>query len=300
MRVREAYVAAVPAVSPSLDADVSAQSLVGMSEWNAMTYEGKDTILRVVRREAERLFSLASPADAWERPSACAGWTTRDIVAHIVDTTEGYFAAFDAARGTGTAPAPAGLASMGRLVNEKATAFRGVSQSEMMERLTTDFEKMMGLLEALGPEDWTGLMVTHAYMGPVPAFFYAAGQLMDYGVHSWDIRQGTGRAHGLPGDAADLLVPFMFAIWQGTVRSDTVAEPCRIGIRVGGRNAGDFQVTVTSDGLSYEPGDIEDLPAYIEFDAGSLVLTAFGRANAGTVRGDLATAERYLNLFFRI
>ena len=37
-------------------------------------------------------------------------------------------------------------------------------------------------------------MVTHPYMGPVPAFFYAAGQLMDYGVHSWDIREGSG--HG--------------------------------------------------------------------------------------------------------
>ena len=51
----------------------------------------------------------------------------------------------------------------------------------------------MGILEPLGPDEWTGLMVSHAYMGPVPAFFYAAGQLMDYGVHSWDIRQGTGR-----------------------------------------------------------------------------------------------------------
>ena len=30
------------------------------------------------------------------------------------------------------------------------------------------------------------------------------------------------------------------------------------------------------------------------------VLTAFGRYNAGTVRGDPAAAERYLNLFFRI
>ena len=30
-----------------------------MSEWNAMTYEGKDTILRVVRREAGEMFALA-------------------------------------------------------------------------------------------------------------------------------------------------------------------------------------------------------------------------------------------------
>ena len=92
----------------------------------------------------------------------------------------------------------------------------------------------------------------------------------------------------------------MFAIWQGTVLTDTVGEPGEIGIRVSGRNAGDFRVSVSEKGLAYEPGDIEDLPARIEFDAGSLVLTAFGRGNFGTVRGDFAEAERYLNMFFRI
>ena len=45
-------------------------------------------------------------------------------------------------------------------------------------------------------------MVPHFYMGPLPAFFYPAFQLMDYGVHSWDIREGSGKAHGLAGDAA--------------------------------------------------------------------------------------------------
>ncbi len=272
-----------------------------MSTWNAMTYEGKDTILRVVQREAEQFFALASPPEAWERPTqSCPGWTTRDVVGHIVDTTEGYFAAFDAARGGIQAPEPHGLAKMSKLVDERATAFRGVSQAEMIERLETDQQKMMGILEPLGPEDWTGLMVTHSYMGPVPAFFYAAGQLMDYGVHSWDLRQGLGIGHGLPGDAADLLVPFMFAVWQGTVQADVVSEACEIGIRVGGRNAGDYVVRIDSGGLTYEPGDVEALPAYIEFDAGSFVLTAFGRINGGTVRGDLPTAERFLSSFFRI
>jgi hypothetical protein len=39
------------------------------------------------------------------------------------------------------------------------------------------------------------------------------------------------------------------------------------------------------------------LPAVIEFDAGSMVLVAFGRISAGTVRGDQALAGRFLNLF---
>jgi len=271
-----------------------------MSEWNAMTYEGKDTILRVVRHEAQRFFALADRPEAWEAPTACERWSTRDIVAHIIDTTEGYFQAFDAARGTGEVPAPHGLAVMAEKANEGATALRGVPQAEQVERLRTDFHKMQETLDAIGPEDWTGLMVTHAYMGPVPAFFYAAGQLMDYGVHSWDIRQSSGRAHTLSGDTADLLVPFMFAIWQGTIRPEAVGEPFNIGIRVSGRNAGDYRVAVSDQGLTYEPGEIESLPALIEFDAAGLVLTAFGRINSGTVRGDMDLAERYLNLFFRI
>jgi len=271
-----------------------------MSEWNAMTYEGKDTIMRVVRNEAERLFALADRPDTWDAPTPCEGWSTSDIVAHIVDTTEGYFRAFDAARGTGEVPAPYGLAVMGKKVDEAATAFRGVPQAEMMERLRSDFHKMQEILEPLGPDEWTGLMVTHPYMGPVPAFFYSAGQLMDYGVHSWDIRQATGQAHGLSGDVADLLVPFMFGIWQGTVRTEAVTESFTIGIRVSGRNAGDYRVTLSREGLTYEQGEIDSLPARIEFDAGSLVLTAFGRGNFGTVRGDMDLAERYLNLFFHI
>jgi uncharacterized protein (TIGR03083 family) len=271
-----------------------------MSEWNAMTYEGKSTILRVVRNEAERFFEMAERPGAWDAPTACDRWSTRDIVAHIVDTTEGYFRAFDAAHGKGEVPPPHGLVVMSRKVDEGASALRDIPQPELMERLRTDFAKMQEILEPLSAEEWTGMMVTHPYMGPVPAFFYAAGQLMDYGVHSWDIRQGTGQAHGLPGDVADLLVPYMFSIWQGTVRTEAVGEPFTIGIRVSGRNAGDYRVSLSDQGLTYEQGEIESLPAYIEFDAGSLVLTAFGRGNFGTVRGDFELAERYLNLFFRI
>jgi len=271
-----------------------------MSEWNAATYEGKDTILRVVRHEAERFFALAEPPETWHTATACDRWSTRDIVGHLVDTTEGYFRAFDAARTGGEVAPPHGLEAMSRLADEGATALRGVPQQELLDRLKTDFSKMQEILAALGPDEWTGLMVSHKYMGPLPASVYAAFQLMDYGVHSWDIRQASGRAHAVSGDVADLLVPSMFAIWQGTARTDLVTEPFTVGIRVTGRNAGDYRVTVGPDGLGYEQGPLDDLPTVIDFDAASLVLTAFGRINGGTVRGDMDLAERYLNLFFRI
>src|SRR4029077_7614640 len=140
---------------------------------------------------------------------------------------------------------------------------------EMMSRVRADLDQMMGILEPLSADEWTTMIVPHFYMGPVPAFLYAAGQLMDYGVHTWDIRQGSGRAHALSADAADLLVPFMYIIWSSTIRPDADLSPFSIGIRVSGRNGGDTRVSIGDGGMSYEPGSIDDLPAMLEFDPGS-------------------------------
>ncbi len=271
-----------------------------MSEWNAMTYAGKDTILRVVRDEAQRMFALAEQPGAWQAPTACESWQVRDVIGHLVDTTEGYFRAFETARSGVPAPGAYGLAGMHERAGEYAQSFRELSQPELMKRARADLDKMMSILEPLSEEEWTGLLVPHFYMGSVPAFIYAAGQLMDYGVHTWDIKQGTGNAHGISGDAADLLVPFMFIIWQSTVKPDADRTPFTIGVRVSGRNAGEYRMSVSDQGLAYEPGSVADLPTVLDFDAGSLVLTTFGRMNAGTVRGDEALADRFLNLFFRI
>lgn len=271
-----------------------------MSQWDGTNFEAKENMLRVVRAEAEAMFGLAERPGAWEAPTACTEWQVRDIIGHLVDTTEGYFKGFDAARGNGDPHDVVGLQVMQDQAGQGAIAFRSLSQDELMRRVRDDFEKMMEIIEGLGPEEWAGLMVTHHYMGPLPGFFYPAGQLMDYAVHTWDIRQGAGGSHALDGEAADLLVPFMFVLWQATVAA-TPDEEYTIGIRVtSGANAGDYQVSVGEKGLTYEPGPVDDLPAVLEFDAGSLVLTAFGRANCGTIRGDRELAERHLNLFFRI
>ncbi len=168
----------------------------------------------------------------------------------------------------------------------------------MMTRVREDLDQMMGILEPLSEEEWTSMIVPHFYMGPVPAFIYAAGQLMDYGVHTWDIREGAGASHALSAEAADLLVPFMFIIWQATMQPDADRSPVHHRNQRHDRpERRDDQSHGQREGLSYEPGTVDDLPAVIEFDAGSMVLVAFGRIRAGTVRGDQALADRFLNLF---
>jgi uncharacterized protein (TIGR03083 family) len=269
-----------------------------MGEWNAMTYEGKDTMLRVVRREAERMFAMVEEPGAFNAATACTGWSARDVVGHLVDTTEGYFDSFDAARSSQQREL-SNLPAMLETANKGAIRFRDLTQQELMDRIRIDFDKMMGILEPLTKEEWEGFIVEHYYMGPVPAFFYAAGQLMDYAVHGWDIMEGRGQHHVLDADSADLLVPFMLLVWKYTIRPDADLTPYEIGLRISGNSGGDYRVSMSEAGMEYGLGDIDGLTR-IEYDPGSLVLAAYNRTHAGAVRGDPALAHRFLNSFFAI
>jgi uncharacterized protein (TIGR03083 family) len=271
-----------------------------MSEWNFMDYDSKDNLLRVLRHEAGGLVALASEPGAWEAPTAAGHWQVRDVVGHLVDTTEGYFTSFDAARGTGKAPEPLGVRGMDKHVDAGAQAFRGTSQGELVGRLQNDFAKMIDMFDALTEDEWGGLQVPHGYMGPLPAFFYPIFQLVDFALHAWDIREGLGVNHGLSGDAADLLVPLNFIVWSATHNCGPDTEPLEIGVRVTGRNGGDTKLRAGPDGVTFEPADIEACPAILEFDPATLILTAYQRMNAGTSRGDPAVIDRFRNLFFKI
>src|SRR5262245_1693513 len=105
-----------------------------MSEWNGTTYEAKDNLLRVVRREAERLFALAEAPGAWEAPTACPEWQVRDIVGHLIDVTESYFVGFDSARSGSPVPDALGVRAMQTMLDDGAKAHRSLSQEEAIQR----------------------------------------------------------------------------------------------------------------------------------------------------------------------
>jgi uncharacterized protein (TIGR03083 family) len=270
------------------------------AQWDATNYAGKDNLLRVVREEAEVFFALAEVPENWHSPTSSGHWQVRDLAAHLVDTTEGYLERFETTRGGGTAEPLAPITEMARTADKRALEFRNVPREELIARLHDAFGRAMKMFEELDEQNWGGFIVTHAYMGPLPAWFYPVGQLMDYGVHGWDVREGLGVPHFLSADAADLLVPFMFVLWQATTdTSRLTGGDLDVAVRVSGRNAGTYRVKVTEEGMTYEPGSV-DAPVLLDFDPASLVLTAFGRTRSGTPYGDLDAARRFAGLFFRI
>jgi uncharacterized protein (TIGR03083 family) len=268
--------------------------------WNFFDPASKDTLLGVLDREIDETLALSEDPARWEAPTACEHWQVRDIIGHLVDTTEGYLPAFDIARNGGTARDAMGLRGMAKVVDDGARSFRKVPQEEMLGRLRDDAGQMMIHFQGLSDADWTSLMVPHIFMGPLPAMFYPIFQLVDYAVHAWDIREGIGQPHALDGDSADLLAPLIFVLWQATADVSAVRDPYSIGIRTSGRNGGDTRMDVSSEGVQFAPGDIEDCAAIIEFDPATLVLTGYARMNGGTARGDGQKASEFRSLFFPI
>ena len=80
--------------------------------WNFMDAASKDRLLGVVQREMSDTFDLVSDPDRWTAPTACEHWEVRDVIGHLVDTTEGYLPMFPVGRDGGTGPEALGLRVM--------------------------------------------------------------------------------------------------------------------------------------------------------------------------------------------
>jgi uncharacterized protein (TIGR03083 family) len=269
--------------------------------WDFLNPASKDRVLGVLQREIEEMFELAAEPTHWHAPTACEGWELRDMIGHLAAETEGYLSAFDSARRGGRdAPEPVGVAGMAEASDAAARALRDVPRDELLERFRDDADRLMHEFEALSDADWSGLIVPERYFGPLPAMVIVEGLLGGSTVHVWDVREGLGARHAIAGDAADLLVPFVYLLWSATADTTSVDSPYAIGVRTTGQHGGDIRFDVSDNGLQFAPGDLDECQATLEFDPGTLVLTAYGRINAGTVRGDQHLASSFRSLFVPI
>ncbi|HZS93968.1 MAG TPA: maleylpyruvate isomerase N-terminal domain-containing protein [Chloroflexota bacterium] len=274
------------------------ETVAAPKQWDAFNYANKQHLLQVVRDQSEAFFNLLEAPENWDLPIT-SEWNVGDLAGHMVDVIEGYLTAWDAAR-RGQSPAPDyNLRIMRETLNNHAQELRKVPREEILKRLRDDFGKLMDRFDELNESDWTSLMITHPYMGPVPACCYPAFQLMDYGVHAWDMHEARGEKRGLAPDVADFLVPFCFVILQGTLDTDKVTDlPHPVGVKVSGRNGGSWKVSIEGGAVQFEPGAVDDLDTVIEFDPASFVLTTFGRVRAGTDYGNREVADTFRESFF--
>jgi uncharacterized protein (TIGR03083 family) len=265
-----------------------------------MEYAGKQFLLDLDRAERAEFYKLLDEAP-WEGPTASGHWQVRDVCGHMIDVTEGYLERFAMARAGQEAPAPLGLPIMASKLDEAAQRFRTISKEQAIARLKTASDKMFAIFDALDEKQWTGEIVNHTYMGPLPAFFYPWFQLIDYSIHSWDIKVGLGRDEPLSDDAAITLIPVMLIVLQYTVDAERAKGlKTKFGIEISGQGGGSWCVDVDGTTVSYAEGATEGCDTVFEFDPNDFVLSTYQRRRGGTARGDQALAERIRDLLFKI
>ena len=274
-----------------------------MSSVNSMDYSGKDTVLDVIRQESADFFNLVDDPNNWNVQTRCTEWEVRDMVGHMLDVTEGYLTRWESARNNEPRDT-VGLLVMSRDLNDHAQAFRSLPREEAISRLKADYSTMMDTFEKLTPEEWSGFLVTHPFMGPLPTFFYPAFHVMDYGVHTWDMRWGLGeKDRKLDERTAGVLVPYMlYALLPSTVDAKS-AEGVDVvyGIEVSGEWGGKWRVTVKDGKFEAKPTEnFDDCQAVFSFGPSDFVLTAFQRFQGGEASGDPEVINKVRNLFFTI
>lgn len=271
---------------------------------NTMDYSAKPLLLDVIRTERARFYDLIDDPQNWDVQTRCEAWETRDIVAHMIDVTEGYLDRWKHAR-AGRAIDTRPLITMADSLDQNAKTFRRLPREQVIERLKKDSEQMLEIFDALTPEEWTGFIVTHGFMGPLPTFFYPAFHIMDYGVHTWDIEWGLGKKdEPMDERAAGVLIPYMLgALLPSTIDAESAkGADFEIGIIIDGEWGGKWRVKVKDGKFSDTPTDnVDGVHATLHFKSASeFVLTCFGRIQGGEPSGDPNVIQQYRKLFFRI
>jgi hypothetical protein len=138
-------------------------------------------------------------------------------------------------------------------------------------------------------------------MGPLPAYFFAAFQLLDYSIHGWDIKTGLGRDEPLSDAAAVTLIPFMLIVTQYTVDAQRAGDlKTRFGIEITGPGGGAWCVDVDGTSVAYAEGSTEGCQTVFTFKPSEFVLSTYQRVRAGSVAGDPVIGERVRDLLFKI
>src|SRR5207248_4236989 len=172
--------------------------------------------------------------------------------------TESYLDRFAMERSGKEAPPALGLPIMAGRLDEGAQRFRSLSKDQAIARLKSSSDKMFEIFVALDEKQWSGEIVHHVYMGPLPAFFYPWFQLLDYSIHAWDIKAGLGRDEPLSDAAAITLIPVMLIVIQYTVDAQRAAGlKARFGIEITGPGGGTWCVDVDGTAVSYTEGPLE-------------------------------------------
>jgi uncharacterized protein (TIGR03083 family) len=269
-------------------------------------------VIGLIRAEASQLRNFVAGLDpeAWSRPSACAGWTVGDVLAHLTQGAGTWSEAITRAiAGDASAPPGQPLLRPGERGSEataqRAVAFRqATGQEALLHAFADGYQRLHHILLDVQPNDWDkpcfhrrGVMLTREYVGL---------RLQELTIHGWDIRSAFDAAATLSDRPLPALVGQVQRWLSNTFSPDPrLSAPVRYRFDVSGPAPIRQDVLVSQDSVQITP--VTDRGADVTFrcNTGDYFLLVYGRlpfdraVNTGRlqIEGDRAPAYCFTTLF---
>jgi uncharacterized protein (TIGR03083 family) len=269
-------------------------------------------VIELISAEASQLqdFLAGLNPEAWARPSACAGWTVGDVVAHLTQGARTWSEAITRARAGDFNPPPGQPPLRPGERGSAATAQRaidfhqGMGEAALLQTFVSDYQRLHQVLLTLQPEDWHKPCFHRR--GVLPIRDYVGLRLQELTVHGWDMRTAFDDTATLSERPLPVLVELAQRWLSNSFHpAPRLAAPVRYRFDVTGPVPMRQDVLVSQDSFQVVP--VADIGADVTFrcHTGDYILLVYGRlpldraVDSGRleIEGDRAQALLFSTLF---
>lgn len=232
--------------------------------------------------------------DQWQAPTACAGWTVQDIVAHLVGDDLGRLSAQRDRFASAPDPAADFVDWINQRNDEWVQAMRRLSPRVLIDLLRTSGDATLALFASLDPFARGGA-VWWAGPDPAPVWLDVAREYTERWHHQQHIRDAVG-APGLiePHFFAPVLATFVRAL-PHAFRDAAAPAGTAVQLRIAGDSGGEWSLVRESAGWTLFAGSAADAIASVTLDQGiAWRLFTKATAPAEAERGARLEGERRL------
>jgi uncharacterized protein (TIGR03086 family) len=151
------------------------------------------------------LLAGLAPADL-DRPTPCAGWDLRQLLAHMIGQNHGFAAAAE------------------HDVGVEAFADRPVGEDVLRDWVESADRVADALARAVAVDGRTVLLAEFAAYGRIPAPFVLGMQLLDSVVHGWDVATALGARYRPDDDLVAVTLQIARTVPTGAAREEPGAS----------------------------------------------------------------------------
>ena len=239
--------------------------------------------VNVLQAEAETLKTYLSslPAEAWNEPSACEGWTVADVVAHLTWTD----IAQRVTRGLeGDSSAPEGAPAVAdhdedrfaENIFRRAISNREQLGDNLLGILNQRLDESVQVFSKVSPQDWE--KPCYWPPGPEPVRTILDIRISELTMHAWDIRWPVDARYHLSDDSIRVLMQTVDRAVRRAFRPDEeIHSQIRYRFEVMEPFEAAYDVVMAAQGTHVEPASAGTADVTFRCDGETYVLVMYGR-----------------------